>query len=142
MEKYPKDMMEKMKATFDKIDVDHDGRLSKSEIQACVKKLNYELPEADYEQMFKQFDPVGQMLTLEQAFSTTCFALKVLLSFLGMDTNNDGRISFEEMKEVTCHSKEATSAEERLREVFNDIDKNKDGFISFEEYLEASRQRS
>ncbi len=135
MEGIPKDMIEKLKVVFGKLDVNHDGKVSKAEIQDCCKKLHYDLPDAIYEEMFKHIDPVGKMMTFEQMFTVKTFYLPLIFAFIMTDVNGDGQLSFDEVKAAAHCSPTPIPPDDKLRALFNAIDTNKDGGLSLEEFI-------
>jgi len=61
-------------------------------------------------------------------------------AFASMDSNQDGKISFEEMKKVTseeCTKRGLDLTEEWFEEIFKDLDINGDGEIGFAEFVAA-----
>ena len=137
MQGMPEEVKNQIKATFDKIDANHDGKISKSEIQAIVGMVKCGWTEADYTELFKDVDPVGQTLTFEQMITTKSSQMQLLLAFLMIDLNADGKISFEEMKAVVQRSGQAIPPDPVLRQMFDTMDTNKDGFISFVEFKDS-----
>lgn len=53
-----------------------------------------------------------------------------------MDTDNDGRITFDEFFAVACGEKGNQDQRDQMKPMFDEIDANKNGTINFEEYVE------
>lgn len=63
---------------------------------------------------------------------------QMLKSFKMIDTNHDGQISKEELREVLIQELPATEAEIEVEKIFKKVDINKTGEIDFSEYLMAN----
>ena len=135
MEDIPKEMLEQMKIAFEKIDTNHDGKLTREEIQACVKKLECEMPEDKLSEIVESCNPGSKEFTFEEMINHAPDALMKVLLFLMMDKNNDNRINYDEFKSMTSIAAGDIPNEEQLKELFNAIDKNHDGLISLTELI-------
>ncbi len=141
MQVIPAMMLEKMQKAFNTIDADHDGKISKAEIQAICIKRKLEWKEADYTAAFKDLDPASQTLTLAQLNQIKSPQLGLLFLLMMIDTNEDGYLSFAEVKDaVTSIPSLGTPGEEELRMFFDMADANKDGMLSFQEVFQFAKQ--
>ncbi len=138
MQGIPAVMLEKMQKAFNTIDADHDGKISKEEIQAICIKRKFDWKEEDYTAAFKDLDPASQTLTLAQLGKIKSRQLGLLFLFMMIDTNEDGQLSFAEVKDALpiLPMLGATPSDAQLRMFFDMIDTNKDGTLSFQEALQ------
>eukprot|EP01022_Parablepharisma_sp_SALTPOND_P010149 TRINITY_DN1417_c0_g1_i4.p3 TRINITY_DN1417_c0_g1~~TRINITY_DN1417_c0_g1_i4.p3 ORF type:complete len:140 (-),score=32.28 TRINITY_DN1417_c0_g1_i4:63-482(-) len=125
-----------LKAAFDKIDVDHDGKINKDELQTFVKSLGCKLPEKEYIDVINTCNPTGKEITVEQVLAKSPPLMIKLLIFVHMDKNGDKRIDYNEFKEmIETTIGKGTIDEKELKEQFETVDENHDGLISFAEAL-------
>ena len=101
--------------TFEKLDINNDGKLSKKEIE---KQRDFMVQSIDLngDKMVST-----QELIKRHAKRADFFAKQMLKK---LDSNGDGSLSFTELKK---------SQQWKLERMFNRLDKNNDGFISKEE---------
>ena len=117
------------KAAFAKIDADHDGKISKSELYSFAKSLGSSITEADMDKISKS----GWMdITPEMGLDLAPF-MKMVFGFVMMDKNEDKMVAYDEMKEVT-ELMQGKVDEAKFKARFEMMDKNHDGLISFEEF--------
>ncbi len=135
-------MLEKMQKAFNTIDADHDGKISKAEIQAICIKRKFDWKEADYTAAFKDLDPASQTLTFPELDTIKSRQLGLLFLFMVIDTNEDGKLSFAEVKDTltSIPMPVTTPGDAELRMFFDIIDANKDGTLSFQEALQFVKQ--
>jgi len=98
------------RALFDSIGLDSDKTVDKIKLQAALEK-NEQLPALIIEAMF---NPYAQMLDK-------------------LDTNKDGRVSWEEFEKHFTKVLAEEKADTRLGEIFNSIDSNNDGVVDTDE---------
>ena len=135
MEGIPKEVLELIHTAFNKIDTNHDGKLTKEEILACVKNLECDMPEEKVAEMVEACNSGAKEFTFEQMLEHSPDALMKVLLFLMMDKNNDSRINYDEFKAMTAIAAGDIANEAQLKELFVAIDKNHDGVISLTELL-------
>ena len=101
--------------TFENLDINNDGKLSKKEIE---KQRDFMVQSIDLngDKMVS-----AQELIKRHAKRADFFAKQMLKK---LDSNGDGSLSFTELKK---------SQQWKLERMFNRLDKNNDGFISKEE---------
>ena len=101
--------------TFENLDINNDGKLSKKEIE---KQRDFMVESIDLngDKMVS-----AQELIKRHAKRADFFAKQMLKK---LDSNGDGSLSFTELKK---------SQQWKLERMFNRLDKNNDGFISKEE---------
>ena len=107
--------------TFEKLDINNDGKLSKKEIE---KQRDFMVQSIDLngDKMVST-----QELIKRHAKRADFFAKQMLKK---LDSNGDGSLSFTELK---------SSQQWKLERMFNRLDKNNDGFISKEEAQTAKK---
>ena len=130
---------------FNSLDLDHDGKLDKTELknafikyfslseEQAINKVNY---------IFKNIDTDKNQLLESEEFIRGCINpdifyspkyLKVAFDHFDIDCN--GKISISEIEEKFFqNSKIGSKSKEKLQIMFNQMDVNKDGYISFDEF--------
>ena len=101
--------------TFENLDINNDGKLSKKEIEK-QRDFMVESMDLNGDKMVST-----QELIKRHAKRADFFAKQMLKK---LDSNGDGSLSFTELKK---------SQQWKLERMFNRLDKNNDGFISKEE---------
>ncbi len=133
----PKEVLDRYRAVFEKLDDDKDGCITREDVKACVKKLGHEWREEEYAEIFQNVKTPGKKLSFEQMFKIETMHLPLLFSFMMTDANGDGLISFTEMKEAAQLQPGPPVDEAEYRQLFDDMDSNGDGLISFAEFYDA-----
>ena len=107
--------------TFENLDINNDGKLSKKEIE---KQRDFMVESIDLngDKMVS-----AQELIKQHAKRADFFAKQILKK---LDSNGDGSLSFTELK---------SSQQWKLERMFYRLDKNNDGFISKEEAQTAKK---
>ncbi|PAV78780.1 hypothetical protein WR25_07276 [Diploscapter pachys] len=133
--------------TFDLLDVDRDGKLSRIEIAALLRTVNVEPTRVELDFIFEEMDTekTGK-ITKEDFISymrsppvrrTTFRELETW--FRRYDADGDGAVTEEEMMAVL---KQTTGLIDRIQvhEMFAATDTNRDGRISFHEFVKMMQQ--
>ena len=107
--------------TFENLDVNNDGKLSKKEIEK-QRDFMVESMDLNGDKMVS-----AQELIKRHAKRADFFAKQILKK---LDSNGDGSLSFTELK---------SSQQWKLERMFYRLDKNNDGFISKEEAQTAKK---
>ena len=107
--------------TFENLDINNDGKLSKKEIEK-QRDFMVESMDLNGDKMVS-----SQELIKRSAKRADFFAKQMLKK---LDSNGDGSLSFTELK---------TSQQWKLERMFYRLDKNNDGFISKEEAQTAKK---
>lgn len=123
------------KQAFDRIDTDHDGKLSKKELSDCIAALEPGLSETKSREIVDACNPAGDDITFEQLKTRTSDTLAQMLIFMILDTNGDKRIDYSEFRSMTETVIGSAPNEEQLKTTFGKMDKNGDGMISLSEML-------
>lgn len=128
-----------MRAIFEKIDVDFDGKLTKEEVIEGFKALEVANPEEEANEIFKIAD-IDNNGTIE--FSEWCTATmdkrkmlttkRLKQAFDMFDENGNGSISYQEVKKLL--DSKGTSKGEYFKELIQEMDIDGDGEISFPEF--------
>jgi Ca2+-binding EF-hand superfamily protein len=127
-----------MKAAFDLMDTNHDGKLGKEEIKATVKSLDGDFPEDKYDEFIEICNPGGKDITLQQLIEKGPDSLMKVLFFVIFDKNHDKHIDYSEFKSMTDIAAGGIPNESQLKEIFAKLDKNNDGMISLNELLDVN----
>ena len=105
------DLIKALNANFAAADTNHDGFLSKAEIEAAEAKSLQQLQAARERQLRAEFNQ--------------------------LDTNHDGQLSFQEFVAIAGSIK----ANETTDQILARLDKNHDGKVSLDEYLAPNLQK-
>uniref|UniRef100_A0A914ZEG4 EF-hand domain-containing protein n=2 Tax=Parascaris TaxID=6254 RepID=A0A914ZEG4_PARUN len=139
----PKELSE----TFDLLDVDHDGRLSRGEISALLRAINVEPTRIELDFIFKEMDAdkTGKIskeefvryMSAPPKHRTTIGELEK--QFRQFDRDGDGAITQEELEEMLS---ETASLNDRnaIAEMFHATDTNGDGRITFIEFVNMMKE--
>ena len=130
---------------FNSLDLDHDGKLDKTELKnAFIKYFSLSEEQAinEVNYIFKNIDTDKNQLLESEEFIRGCINPDIFYSpnylkvaFDYFDKDRDGKISISEIEEKFFpNSKIGTKSRENLQSMFNQMDINKDGFISFDEF--------
>ncbi len=130
-----KDLEAQVKAEFDKIDADHDGKLTKDEVKDYVKKLGSTLAEEEWENVLNKCNPGGTTITFDQMYKTIPEFMQMLTLFTYMDKNGDKKLDMDEVKQALKAIAGEAPPDEEMKAFFAAMDTDKDGMISFDEFL-------
>ena len=131
---------EDMLELFKKLDTDSSGTLSRQEIKAGIGFF-HQISEAELEKVMNQVDCDRSGEIDYSEFVTACFNKEELLTserlslaFNEFDTDKNGSISREELKEMLGKGKDYS--EVVWNSMIEEADKNGDGVIDLEEFSE------
>ncbi|KAL3874305.1 hypothetical protein ACJMK2_037338 [Sinanodonta woodiana] len=130
--------VETIKEFFCLFDQDNDGCITSDEIKYVLKCVLVREPTPEeIKDYMKKFDQDGsgaiefdEFLTLTKSMPTQ--SLKKI--FNSIDTDNDGHITMEEMKEL-LRTLDQTGADEKVEKFVRRADKDGDEKISYEEFV-------
>ena len=152
--------LRKMRTRMQRMDINHDGYISREDFELMAKRLveySGEITEEKSEAIFKTFAKVADLMGLKSGVKipleeAATVASDVLLSPTGekpsgvhdmlfdcIDTNSNGTISINEYKvyfKVIGHD----ISEEETKHCFDTIDSNGNGVISREEFVAAAEE--
>ena len=116
----------KLEELVQKVDKNHDGQIDFDEFVSAMTSLWGNEPENTSEQKKRpQRSYTQRMSTHDLDDVRQCFEK--------FDTNGDGTISFDELKEV-MHGLGEKLTEQELKDMMTDADTNKNGLIDFDEF--------
>ena len=130
-----------MRKAFEKMDLNFDGKLSKEELIRGFKEMDFENPEEEAENIFKNadFDDNGSI-----EFSEWCTASmdkrkmlskeRMKAAFNMFDINGNGKISFDELRQLLDHGGLTTTKNDMYKSMIEEMDIDGDGEISFPEF--------
>ncbi|GMT06132.1 hypothetical protein PENTCL1PPCAC_28306 [Pristionchus entomophagus] len=138
---------DELSETFDLLDVDKDGRLSRVEISALLRTVNVEPTRIELDFIFHEMDVNDSGLINKEEFvrymrsppvhRTT---LKELESqFRDFDTDGDGAITEEEMASILMKTTDLTDRSV-IHDMFKSTDADGDGRISFFEFVRMMQE--
>ena len=138
---------------FNLIDKNGDGRITREELfnglQPYKKELSDDELRKQVDTIFNNIDTDHNNYLEYEEFVRAAIDKDHFLSvnfiqfsFNYFDKDNNGEITYEEVKNKFCQSdknKNSYQAQEQLKEAFNQIDINGDGKLSFEEFGEMMK---
>ncbi|XP_061178611.1 neo-calmodulin-like [Saccostrea echinata] len=136
---------EEIKESFNKIDLNGDGRLSKRELMKAAAILGMNPTEKDVNNMMKDVDKDGDgfisfkeylNIMRENYKEVDLERERMKAAFSYIDKDNDGYVTLKELKVVLCHKNQDITTEE-IEEFFKEIDADGDGKIDYEEFIES-----
>ncbi|CAO4385356.1 Protein CBG14543 [Caenorhabditis briggsae] len=133
--------------TFDLLDVDKDGRLSRNEIAALLRTINVEPTRVELDFIFGEMDTDKTGKISKEEFvnymksppihRTTLRELEV--QFRKFDSDGDGAITEDEMAEILRSTADLVDRE-AIRDMFKATDLNGDGKITFFEFVRMMQE--
>ncbi|VDL70390.1 unnamed protein product [Nippostrongylus brasiliensis] len=133
--------------TFDLLDIDKDGRLSRNEIAALLRAVKVEPTRVELDFIFKEMDISQSGKICKEEFvrymrcppihRTTVEDLE--REFRKTDADGDGEITEEEMSQILRNTVELDDVE-MIHDMFAATDTNGDGRISFEEFVRMMKE--
>ena len=136
--------IKKIKAIFESIDVDNDGKLSLEEMKKAVS-LTDGMKLENIEQIFKSIDTDNSGNIEYTEFISASIEKNIYLkeeklkeAFKLFDVDGSGKISRAEIEKVLHAEKNS----KEIEAIMNKHDKNKDGEIDFQEFLELMKDFS
>ncbi|CAJ0575887.1 unnamed protein product, partial [Mesorhabditis spiculigera] len=128
--------------TFDLLDVDRDGQLSRAEIAALLRTVKVEPTRMELDFIFEEMDTnkTGKInkdefvryMRSPPVHRTTLQEMES--QFKEFDRDGDGEITYEEMRRILQECS-GLDDEKATREMFQATDRNGDGRISFLEFV-------
>ncbi|GAV87542.1 EF_hand_5 domain-containing protein [Cephalotus follicularis] len=129
---------------FKMIDKDNDGVVSRSELEALLHRLVTEPPSRDeVNAILNEVDRAGdglislEALTSRLVVGSACepaLDSELREAFDFFDTDHDGRITAEELRDVFTAIGDERCTLEDCRRMIANVDKNGDGFVCFEDF--------
>jgi len=134
--------IQKIKAIFESIDIDNDGKLSLEEMKKAVSLSDGMKPEY-IEQIFKSIDTDNSGNIEYTEFISASIEKSIYLNkeklkdaFKLFDIDNSGKISRAEIERVLHVDKNS----KEIDAIMDKHDKNKDGEIDFQEFIEMMKE--
>ena len=135
--------IKKIKAIFQSIDVDNDGKLSLEEMKKAIA-MSGDMKIEFNEEIFKSIDTDNSGNIEYTEFISACIEKKLYLNeeklkdaFKLFDSDKSGKISRAEIEKI-LHSKQS----KEIDAILDKHDTNKDGEIDFQEFLDMMRELS
>ncbi|PIC18216.1 hypothetical protein B9Z55_024188 [Caenorhabditis nigoni] len=140
-------ILAELSETFDLLDVDKDGRLSRNEIAALLRTINVEPTRVELDFIFGEMDTDKTGKISKEEFvnymksppihRTTLRELEV--QFRKFDSDGDGAITEDEMAEILRSTADLVDRE-AIRDMFKATDLNGDGKITFFEFVRMMQE--
>lgn len=145
-----KEENDKLQESFQLIDRDADGFISKDELKAGFKKIYAHLSEKDLirevDRVFEKADLDGDGMIDYSEWQISCVQKEKVLkedrlvsAFKHFDKKNLGKISAAEIKQTLSQGKKIGSSDV-WKQIVKEADKDGDGFITFPEFKEMMTQ--
>uniref|UniRef100_A0A4W4EQJ0 EF-hand domain-containing protein n=1 Tax=Electrophorus electricus TaxID=8005 RepID=A0A4W4EQJ0_ELEEL len=139
--------LDELQQAFKEFDYDQDGYLHYKDVAECMRTMGYMPTEMELIEIIQQikmkwgghvdFDDFCELMGPRMVMETTDMVglPELHCAFKQVDSDGDGRISFEELKESMT-----TLLGEKLKkgepeEILSDIDLNGDGTVDFNEFV-------
>ncbi|XP_045181825.2 squidulin-like [Mercenaria mercenaria] len=138
-----KSQVKTLKDVFNVIDLNHDGRISESELKRACKQLGILLTKEELIEIMSEADTDGngyieykefEKLVGHQLVIANYKNKQLRKAFENFDKDGDGYITATEIKQVFQESGVELDDDE-IAELVAEADENGDGVISFEEFV-------
>lgn len=133
--------------TFDLLDIDKDGRLSRNEIAALLRAVKVEPTRVELDFIFKEMDAhksgkIGKeefvrYMRCPPVHRTTLDDLET--HFREFDSDGDGAITEEELSQILQKTVNLEDSE-AIHDMFSATDTDGDGFITFDEFARMMQE--
>ncbi|XP_071086917.1 calmodulin-4-like [Haliotis cracherodii] len=131
---------------FKEVDLNHDGRLNKSEVKGLCVELGFDYDDSQVKQLFSELDKdksgdvtLDEFLAAMQPIKKEkkrCATFRRM--FRRMDLNKDGFLSVSELhrslSSAVNEGEQPLSAQE-VKDIIAQVDVNGDGKLDYEEFL-------
>lgn len=139
------DLLEEYQNAYDHFDLNKNGKLSKTEVSAMLKKLGMSNKPDEVQRVFEglgkeketdlTFDDYVQFMMQYNLTQNKYSTEDVVAAFQAFDKNHDGFLSKDEFRYILmCMGKKFSEAE--VNEIFVEADLNKDGKLNYKEFVE------
>jgi len=130
------------KEAFRLFDKDHDGRITEAELGVVMRSLGQKPTETDLRGMVKEVDQDGNgsiefdefLLMMARKLKAADGEEEMYHAFKVFDKNDDGFITFDELKRVMCSIGERLTDEE-IEDMIKEADLNGDKKIDYKEFI-------
>ncbi|XP_072941198.1 uncharacterized protein [Epargyreus clarus] len=143
---FTKEQTSDLRKAFNLLDYTGEGKIKAADFRVAIKALGYEPTNEELQKMISAVDK-GQTGKLSFESFETAIMRKVMAqdtegdvmkSFRLFDMNDNGFISFENVKRVT-EILGTYLTDEEIEEMIDDADKDFDGFVSVQEFMKMIR---
>ena len=140
-EKFTDEEVGEFRGAFEQHDQDHDGTISRAELDEVLRSLSQRLPDSDLKTLFEKADDDGDgrinfnecMYLLEQLFRSEGHEQDLLLAFQALDSDGDGLVSAAEFRRVLIKATDGLSDEEAL-EMIHAVHADVHGKLNYEQF--------
>ncbi|XP_063042549.1 calcium-binding protein 2 [Engraulis encrasicolus] len=139
--------LDELEGAFKEFDYDQDGYLNYKDLAECMRTMGYMPTEMELLEIIQQVKMrLGGLMDFEDfcelmgprilGETADMLGLKELQSsFLQFDTDSDGKISHDEMKEASKSLLGEKLKKGELEEILKEMDINGDGTVDFDEFV-------
>ncbi|KAG5679868.1 hypothetical protein PVAND_009405 [Polypedilum vanderplanki] len=141
--KIPAEKLKEYQEVFNVYDINRDGQINTSELDTVMKVLGEELTEARLQKLINEVDLDGsgtinfdEFIKLMQKVEETDFekAESLRAAFKVFDKDNNGFVSFDELKYILTSFGEKLTDEE-VQDILHEADKDRNGKLDYEEFI-------
>ena len=142
-----REQVDEIRSAFELFDKDNSGNIDVNELRDAMKALGIYLKKDEVKEMMRNVDKDGSgsieldefMALMAEKISERNPEEELRKAFRIFDDDDNGKISFDNLKKVAGELNEAVSDAE-LRDMIREADRNGDGEVDIEEFIEVMKK--